>query len=102
KKMRADKRSLKSTELRELLTQHIFGIDRDDDACRVAELSLILTLLDYVNPPDLENSTFKLPSLRQSNIFKDDFFDAGGLWLSKFRVERFDWIVGNPPWSEVK
>ena len=62
-------------ELRKLLKQHIFGVDSDPDACSVTELSLILTLLDYVNPPDLENrSGFKLPALRNHNIFCDDFF----------------------------
>ncbi|HTD65970.1 MAG TPA: N-6 DNA methylase, partial [Candidatus Limnocylindria bacterium] len=102
KRMRSEKRCLKTKELRELLTNHIFGIDRDDDACRVAELSLILTLLDYVSPPDLENTTFKLPSLRGTNIFKDDFFDSTGEWQARLRDQRFDWVVGNPPWAEVK
>lgn len=103
KKMRAKKRNLKATELRELLIRHLFGIDRDDDACRVAELSLIMTLLDYVNPPDLENTNFKLPTLCHSNIFQDDFFDPNAGWCSCFQKnEAFDWIVGNPPWAEVK
>jgi hypothetical protein len=102
KKMRTEKRSLKATELRELLVRHLFGVDRDDDACRVAELSLILTLLDYVNPPDLENTNFKLPTLRQANIFKDDFFDPDAAWHVRFQKEPFHWIVGNPPWAEVK
>ena len=31
----------------------IFGVDVDGEACRVAQLSLLLTLLDYVEPPDL-------------------------------------------------
>lgn len=102
KKIRSEGRNLNPSELRALLTKHIFGIDRDDDACRIAELSLILTLLDYVEPPDLENTNFKLPVLREVNIFKDDFFDLNGNWHAKFRDESFDWIVGNPPWSEVK
>ena len=34
--------------LRELLVKHIYGVDVEEDACNVAELSLILTLLDYV------------------------------------------------------
>jgi N-6 DNA Methylase len=101
KKIRSEGRRLKTSELRELLTRHIFGIDRDDDACRIAELSLILTLLDYVEPPDLENSNFKLPKLRQSNIFKDDFFNDEGDWHSALGDVSFDWIIGNPPWSEV-
>ncbi|MFT3870092.1 MAG: N-6 DNA methylase [Nibricoccus sp.] len=102
KRMRSERRSLTGPELRELLVKHIFGIDRDDDACRVAELSLVLTLLDYINPPDLESTTFKLPTLRQSNIFKDDFFDTQGAWQAKFSGESFDWVVGNPPWAEVR
>ena len=57
-----------------MLTQQIFGVDRDGDACGVAELSLILTLLDYITPPDLENNPdFQLPSLRNKNIFEADF-----------------------------
>ena len=102
RKMRTEKRCLKATELRELLTRHLFGVDRDDDACRIAELSLIMTLLDYVNPPDLENTNFKLPVLRQSNIFQDDFFDPNAAWRARFQKEAFHWIVGNPPWAEVK
>ncbi|GAG17238.1 unnamed protein product, partial [marine sediment metagenome] len=44
---------LKPTELRKLLVDHIFGLDADEEACRVAELSLSLTLLDYIEPHDL-------------------------------------------------
>ncbi len=101
---RIEGRKLKATELRELLTKHIFGIDRDDDACRVAELSLIMTLLDYIEPPDLEGkeNKFKLPSLRNQNIFQGDFFDEAGPVHDLLAQQRFDWIIGNPPWSEVK
>src|SRR5205814_3804034 len=54
KRVRRRRRArLRPTELRRLLVEHIFGIDSDPDACRVAELSLVLTLLDYVKPPDL-------------------------------------------------
>ena len=87
--------------LRELLTASIYGMDQDPDACAVAELSLILTLLDYVNPPDLhKNEDFKLPSLRKSNIFYANFFDAKPPWDSKEPMQ-FQWVVGNPPWKEV-
>lgn len=68
-------------ELRALLEEHIFGIDNDPDACQVTELSLILTLLDYVQPPDLlptspgkHNSDFKLLALLGTNIFQTNFF----------------------------
>ena len=90
-------------ELRELLTKHIFGVDRDGDACQVAEMSLILTLLDYTTPPDLEsNPQFKLPVLRGNNVFHADFFDPDSEWAQKRSRLKADWLVGNPPWREIK
>lgn len=94
-------KSMRPARLRELLEQHVFGIDRDADACRVAELSLTLTLLDYVDPPDLRRTpTFRLPTLSETNIFHGDFFDPNAAWRELLK-EPFDWIVGNPPWIEV-
>ncbi len=94
---------MRPARLRDLLERHIFGIDRDYDACRVTELSLNLTLLDYVNPPDLEQTpTFRLPELHGQNIFHGDFFDAEADWHDTVLPESFDWIVGNPPWIELK
>ncbi|HUS59252.1 MAG TPA: N-6 DNA methylase, partial [Planctomycetota bacterium] len=95
--------SLCPSELRELLQQSIFGVERDGDACRVAELSLILTLLDYVVPPDLENThNFKLPDLHNCNIFEADSFDPHSAWARDHNDSKFDWIVGNPPWISLK
>jgi hypothetical protein len=91
------------TQLRALLERSIFGVDKDPDACSVAELSLIITLLDYVIPPDLETRpTFKLPSLRNKNIFQSDFFSTVGLWGGNGSKRKFDWIVGNPPWKKLR
>jgi methylase of polypeptide subunit release factors len=94
-------RMLRPPELREILTKHIFGVDRDGDACRVAELSLILTMLDYVDPPDLIGSRFKLPGLHGTNIFQGDFFDDDAEWL-RVNKNGFDWVVGNPPWQQLE
>jgi len=92
----------KPAELRELLEGSIFGLDLEDDACNVTELSLILTLLDYVHPPDLEGprSRFKLPALRGKNIFRANFFENPAADSPPLR-KRFDWIVGNPPWKRL-
>ena len=89
--------------LRELLVKHIYGIDIEEDACHVAELSLILTLLDYIEPPDLEDRRrgFKLPSLRDRNIFCGNFFDEAQDWHARLRRTKFDWVVGNPPWKRL-
>src|SRR5208337_900990 len=91
----------KPVELRDLLTDHIFGIDTDSDACQIAELSLILTLLDYVKPPDLTHTRFKLPPLRGKNIFHGNAFADTPEWGTKLLRQPFDWVVGNPPWIEL-
>lgn len=97
------RKPMRPARLRELLEQHLFGIDRDLDACRVAELSLSLTLLDYVHPPDLEGTPrFRLPDLHGRNIFQGDFFDPEASWRNRLPERGFDWVVGNPPWVELK
>jgi hypothetical protein len=83
-------------ELSTLLKRHIFGVDMDEDACSVAEFSLYLTLLEYVEPSDLlEHPRFKLPTLRKKNIFKSDFFE-----FRPFK-RKFHWALGNPPWKKL-
>ena len=96
------KKRLRPAELGRLLTNHIFGVDFDDDACQIAELSLSLTLLEYVNPPDLTETRFQLPALRDRNIFRANAFDDESQWYRESRKQPFDWIVGNPPWKELK
>lgn len=85
--------------LKKLLVDNIFGLDRDEDACAVTELSLLLTLLDYVSPPDLEDDKrVTLPTLRDRNIFCEDFFNPLPGTLKR---TSFQWIVGNPPWKKL-
>ncbi|TYQ25789.1 class I SAM-dependent DNA methyltransferase [Pseudanabaena sp. UWO310] len=80
---------------------NIYGVERNREACYVAEFSLILTLLSYINPPDLQhNKEFKFPLLHNIQIFECDFFDdESDFWQQD---KKFDWIVGNPPWIEIK
>jgi len=99
-KVRESQVTPKPVELRELLTEHIFGIDTDFDACQIAELSLVLTLLDYVSPPDLTNTRFKLPALAGKNIIHGNAFDKALEQDQKF-TQSFDWVVGNPPWIKL-
>lgn len=95
-------------QLQDLLENHIFGVDNDLDACRVTELSLILTLLDYADPPDLlpksptkTDTDFKLPTLSETNIFHTNFFKLTKSAQQVLAKTKFDWIVGNPPWKDL-
>lgn len=94
-------KKIRPAVLREILLESLYGIERERDACYVAEFSLILTLLDYIEPPELhKNKRFKFPSLHNTHIFECDFFDDNSsFWKER---KRFDWIVGNPPWIELK
>ena len=99
KRMAKERRKLRPAELRDLLVRQIFGVDRDGDACRVAQMSLVLTMLDYIDPPDLQSTPqFKLPRLRDRNIYQGDFFDESSAWAADAGSNRYDWIIGNPPW----
>lgn len=91
-------RALTPRELRSLLVEHIYGLDREEGACQVTVFSLALALLDQI-PTDVlaRAENFKLPSLDGANIFKGDFFEDGP-WTSV--AKGFDWIVGNPPWKK--
>lgn len=92
-------------QLSKILFDSIYGIERKRDACYVTEFSLILTLLHYSKPNQLQDLKFKLPDLHNTRIFECDFFDFAGescestIWDLKIK---FDWIVGNPPWIELK
>lgn len=115
----------KPSDLKVLLRESIFGCDVDGDACQVTQLSLLLTLLDYVDPPDLTwpMHTFKLPTLCETkdpeklakghtpNLIKHNFFGIepllGAAVVGKqgakadWKTQGFDWIVGNPPWKQI-
>lgn len=88
---------LSPEELSDILIESIYGVEKELDACFVTEFSLILTLLHYVEPPELhKNLTFQFPTLHNKQIYYGDFFDPD---LSLNNTDHpFDWIVGNPPW----
>ena len=97
----ANAQTLSLQELSRILEESIFGVELITDACYVAEFSLILMLLSFVEPPELHaNKTFRFPELHNRNIFQGDFFDPD---LALFADDRkFDWIVGNPSWEKAQ
>ncbi|SHO61377.1 Eco57I restriction-modification methylase domain-containing protein [Algoriphagus zhangzhouensis] len=83
--------------LRTLVCENIYGIDKDPSAVNVAIFSIYLTLLDYQNPSDIE--TFKFPPLLNKNFFAADFFDLKASYNTLFSRFEFNFILGNPPWK---
>jgi len=84
--------------LNQILTENIFGVEKDREACHITAFSLLLTLLSYLDAPELQDSKdFQFPTLVDHNIFHADFFDANCSVFTSGLC--FDWIAGNPPWS---
>lgn len=96
--------------LSQLLTERIFGVDESAAACGVAALSMYLSLLDRMAPPDiqeLQRDGGLLPrlvhdptdadrtgrTLMVGNFFSEDLALGGA---------RYDLVVGNPPWAGVE
>lgn len=97
---RHPEKKLLPEELKNLLNG-IYGIEREEEACYVAEFSLILTLLHYIDPPELEkHPEFQFPCLHNTHIFAGNFFDETSDFWKKGLL--FDCVVGNPPWIKAK
>lgn len=100
----------KSEVLKQIATENIYGIDKDPEAVSVAMFSLYITLLDYQDPKSIEN--FKFPSLLNKNFFVQDIFNyydgtlfesiEEGNYIDKLFNTHFQYIIGNPPWGDVK
>ncbi len=80
-----------------LVQENIYGIDCNEEAVDVTVFSLYVTLFDYQDLKNLEN--FRLPLLKNKNIFCGDFFDEEK--LESIKNVNFRFILGNPPWGSV-
>ena len=92
--------NLAPDDLKQIMENSIHGVEINLEACYVTEFSLILTLLNYLEPPDLSKyGRFKFPNLHNKNIFEGDFFDPKKAFYPLTMT--FDWIIGNPPWKAI-
>jgi len=83
--------------LKQLLTENIFGVDKDENAISVAIFSLYITLLDNLRPKSIVG--FKFPELIGTNFFANDFFDTKESFDTELKKHHFQFILGNPPWA---
>lgn len=97
-------KTLPAARLRQLLLESIFGIEKSPSAHAVAAFSLYLTMLDYVEPGDIERcltgqeATPLFPSLRTHNVICADAFSIAAPATT---VTKFDVVIGNPPWQSI-
>jgi N-6 DNA Methylase len=80
--------------LLDILIESIYGVEQNRDACYVAEFSLIVTMLNYVEPTELhKNKEFKFPILHNHKIIESGVFPT---------KHQFDWVVGNCDLIKIK
>lgn len=92
----------------DILKNQLCGVDKMETACRITCFSLYLTLLDQLNPPDIDELYIKhgavLPDIlalaansyqaRDGRVVVEgNFFDA-----TLPIAHDFDLVIGNPPW----
>ena len=81
-------------ELKEILKTSVYGVDKEEEAVKLAIFSLSITLCDYLEPSIIW-SKLKFPNLGKENILCDDFFHWIGVNQRKFSL-----VIGNPPFDE--
>jgi len=107
-------------EKRQILQQHIFGVDIDAQAVEVTKLSLMLKMLEDEHGfipgqallPILEknircgNSLISGEALELKEYFGEDYYKMNPfLWEREFneimsKGHGFDVVIGNPPWGQ--
>lgn len=97
------KQKLPMNELRQILVQCIYGVEKAESAAAVAAFSLYLNLLEYADPAELATIVAErrrpkvFPPLIGSNILVADFFSAS----RHFKGIEFSCVAGNPPWKPL-
>lgn len=87
-------------DLRSLLVNNLFGVDKDHDAVRVASFSLYLAMCDEIDPKHIWQKNVWFPRLRDRRLIESDFFveDKDGFRTSRDQ-EIYDLVIGNAPWG---
>lgn len=82
-------------ELKKILKNSIFGVDKYKEAVRLTFFSLSLALLDELSPKVIWKN-LKFDNLLESNLISEDLFK---LINDNFFQSDFDLVIGNPPFE---
>ncbi len=86
---------LEKNRLLKILENNLYGIDKSNEAVKITAFSLYLKLLENLDKNEIED--IHLPTLIGRTLIPSDFFDLP----EKFKDEKFDLMIGNPPWGNA-
>jgi len=99
-----DKKKIKLYDVKQILIQNVFGVDKNKTAVKLTKFSLQLALCQVVPNNELWNWTDDKVQVFEDlnqNISNEDFFD----FLIKEQYSKyydyFDWVIGNPPFASL-
>lgn len=93
-----EKEMVSPEEIKQILLNNIYGVDKNIKALKMACFSLYVALLEFLTPKDILENRFKFPNLIGRTLFEKNFFDED---LDKKGIKA-DIIIGNPPWISDK
>lgn len=73
------------------ILKNIYGVDKEEQAVRLASFSLSLALCNELNPLKILNE-LRFDDLTEENLIHSDFFECKSI-----KNKKFDLIIGNPP-----
>lgn len=75
------------------LLRNIYGVDKEEQAGRLASFSLSLALCNELNPMQIIDE-LRFDDLTEENLIESDFFQCESI-----KNKKFDLIIGNPPFK---
>ena len=94
------KDKIKLKDVKKILSDNIFGVDKNKMAVKLTKFSLQLALCQIVPNNELWNwSEEKVFEKLNENIYENDFFDF--LVEKKELHNSFDLVIGNPPFESI-
>ncbi|MEC4117546.1 N-6 DNA methylase [Myroides phaeus] len=73
------------------LLKNIYGVDKEEQAIKLASFSLSLALCNELNPIKIINE-LRFDDLTEENLIRSDFFQCDSI-----KGKKFDLVIGNPP-----
>jgi N-6 DNA Methylase len=89
------------SDIKPILANNIVGVDKHEEAVRVACFSLYLVMADAIEPRHYLKRDKVFPRLRGTRLLSHDFFDETKVGIRTLEdAGTYDLVIGNAPWGE--